>query len=116
MTAAEIAECLAMPLSTVSAGLKREGVGRRSRLEPLEPPQRYERRARGELVHIDIKKLGRILVPGHAVTGNRRQHAPRTRVGQRDGRLLGTAGWEFVHVAIDDYSRLAYAEVLVDEK
>jgi transposase InsO family protein len=116
MTAAEIAECLAMPVSTVSAVLKREGLGKRSRLEPLEPPNRYERRAPGELVHIDIKKLGRIVVPGHAVTGNRRQHAPRTRVGQPDGRWLGTAGWEFVHVAIDDYSRLAYAEVLVDEK
>ena len=69
----------------------------------------------GELVHIDIKKLGRIVVPGHAVTGNRRQRADRTRVGNA-GRLLGTAGWEFVHVAIDDHSRLAYAEVLPDEK
>jgi transposase InsO family protein len=116
MTAAEIAECLAMPLSTVSAVLKREGLGKRSGLDPLEPTNRYERRAPGELVHIDIKKLGRIVVPGHAITGNRRQRARRTRVGQPDGRLLGTAGWEFVHIAIDDYSRLAYAEVLADEK
>jgi transposase InsO family protein len=115
MTAAEIAEVFSMPLSTVSAVLTREGLGRRSRLEPLEPPNRYERAAPGELVHIDIKKLGRIVVPGHAVTGNRRQRADRTRIGSPGGRLLGTAGWEFVHVAIDDYSRLAYAEVLPDE-
>ena len=116
LTAAEIAECLAMPLSTVSAVLGREGLGKRSRLTPVEPPNRYERRAAGELIHIDVKKLGRILVPGHALTGNRRQHAQRTRIGQPDRRYRGTAGWEFVHVAVDDYSRLAYAEVLADEK
>jgi transposase InsO family protein len=102
-----------MPLSTVSAVLLREGLGKRSRLAPIEPPNRYERRAPGELVHVDIKKLGRILVPGHAVTGNRRQRAERVR---RFGVLRGTAGWEFVHVAVDDFSRLAYAEVLGDEK
>jgi transposase InsO family protein len=116
LTGAEIAECLRMPLSTVSAVLLREGLGKRSRLAPTEPANRYERRAPGELIHIDIKKLGRILVPGHAVTGNRRQHARRTRIGQPDGRYRGTAGWEYVHVAVDDYSRLAYAEVLADEK
>jgi len=115
MTGAEIAEILLMPLSTVSAVLSREGLGKRSRLTPIEPPNRYERQAPGELVHIDIKKLGRIVVPGHAVTGNRRQRADRTRIGSPTGRPLGTAGWEFVHVAIDDYSRLAYAEVLGDE-
>jgi transposase InsO family protein len=116
LTAAEIAECLQMPVSTVSAVLLREGLGKRSRLAPVEPANRYERSAPGELIHIDIKKLGQIVVPGHAVTGNRRQHAQRTRIGRPDGRLLGTAGWEFVHVAVDDYSRLAYAEVLADEK
>jgi transposase InsO family protein len=115
MTGAEIAEILLMPLSTVSAVLAREGLGKRSRLMPIEPPNRYERKAPGELVHIDIKKLGRIVVPGHAVTGNRRQRADRIRVGSPTGRPVGTAGWEFVHVAIDDYSRLAYAEVLPDE-
>jgi transposase InsO family protein len=115
MTAAEIAEVLAMPLSTVSAVLLREGLGKRSRLAPPEPANRYERRRAGELVHIDIKKLGRITVPGHAVTGNRRQRADRTRVGSPTGRPVGTAGWEFVHVAVDDHSRLAYAEVLRDE-
>jgi transposase InsO family protein len=108
MTAAEIAECLSMPLSTVSAVLKREGLGKRSRLDPPEPPNRYERRAPGELVHIDIKKLGRILAPGHRVIGDRRF--------QRRPGGKGIAGWEFVHVAIDDYSRLAYAEVLTDER
>jgi transposase InsO family protein len=111
LTGAEIAECLEMPLSTVSAVLLREGMGKRSRLAPVEPPNRYERRAPGELIHVDIKKLGRIVVPGHALTGNRRQRARRT-----GSRRVGTAGWEFVHVAVDDYSRLAYAEVLADEK
>jgi transposase InsO family protein len=115
LTGAEIAECLTMPLSTVSAVLLREGLGKRSRLAPIEPPNRYERRAPGELIHVDIKKLGRIVVPGHAVTGNRRQRAPRLHPTHR-GPQISTAGWEFVHVAVDDYSRLAYAEVLSDEK
>jgi transposase InsO family protein len=114
MTGAEIAECLGMALSTVSGILTRIGLGKLGRLG-LEPARRYERARPGELIHIDIKKLGRIQVMGHAVTGNRAQHARRTRVGN-DGRLLGTAGWEFVHVAIDDATRLAYVEVLTDEK
>ena len=114
-TAAEIAEALQMALSTVSAVLRREGLGKRSRLSPPEPPNRYERRTPGELVHIDIKKLGRIVVPGHAITGNRRQRASSTRVRSPTGRSIGTAGWEFVHVAVDDHTRLAYAEVLPDE-
>jgi transposase len=115
MTAAEIAEILEMALSTVSRWLQRIGLGRLSRLEPPEPPNRYERRRAGELVHVDVKKLGRIQVPGHRVTGNRRQHARRTRIGNQ-GRKLGTAGWEFVHVCVDDATRLAYAEVLPDER
>jgi transposase InsO family protein len=110
----EIAELLGMPLSTVSGVLKRIGMGRLGRLG-LEPARRYERAWPGELIHIDIKKLGRIQVPGHRVTGNRRQRARRTRIGNH-GRYLGTAGWEYVHVAIDDATRLAYAEVLTDEK
>jgi transposase len=93
MTAAEIAECLSMPLSTVSAVLLREGLGKRSRLARAEPPNRYERRRPGELVHIDIKKLGRIIVPGHAITGNRRQRAGSTRVGSPTGaRSASPAG------------------------
>src|ERR1700680_4857788 len=114
MTAAEIAEVLVMALSTVSAVLRRIGLGKRSRLSPPEPPNRYERRRPGELVHVDIKKLGRILRPGHRVTGDKRSHTKNTYTP--DGRRIGDAGWEFVHVAIDDHSRLAYAEVLGDEK
>jgi transposase len=114
MTGAEIAECLGMALSTVSGTLRRIGMGKLGRLG-LEPAERYERSRPGELLHIDVKKLGRIQVPGHRVTGNRAQRATRTRVGN-DGRLLGTVGWEFVHVCIDDATRLAYAEVLDDEK
>jgi transposase InsO family protein len=115
MTAAEIAEVLGMALSTVSRWLRRIGLGKRSRLEPPEPPNRYERSRPGELVHLDVKKLGRIQVPGHRVTGNRRVHARRTEVGT-PGRKRGTAGWEFCHVCVDDATRLAYAEVLPDEK
>ena len=108
MTAAEIAEILRLPLSTVSLWLKRIGLGKRSRLEPPEPPNRYERRHPGELVHVDIKMLGRIRGAGHRVTGSRASQK-RTR---REGRLRGVAGWEYVHVMVDDHSRLAYAEVL----
>ena len=103
MTAAEIAEVLAMPLSTVSAVLTRIGLGKRSRLEPLEAPNRYERAEPGELLHVDVKKLGRIAAAGHRVTGSRR--------GQAKG-----IGWEYVHVCVDDATRLAYVEVLEDEK
>lgn len=113
MTAAEIAECLGMATSTVSAVLKRIGLGKLSRLDPLEPPNRYERRHPGELLHIDIKKLGKINGgAGHRVTGHRRnQNATR-----RQRRKGAPAGWEFVHVCVDDATRLAYAEVLPDEQ
>jgi transposase InsO family protein len=114
MTGAEIAETLDMALSTVSGILTRIGMGKLGRLG-LEPAQRYQRARPGELIHIDVKKLGRIQVMGHAVTGNRSQRARRTRIGN-NGRFLGTAGWEFVHVAVDDATRLAYVEVLTDEK
>lgn len=110
MTAAEISELLAIPLSTVSLWLKRIGLGKRSKLEPPEPPNRYERRRPGELVHIDIKRLGRIRGAGHRVSGSRASQK-RTR---QQGRLTGVAGWEYVHVLVDDHSRLAYAEVLDD--
>lgn len=109
MTAAEIAEVLGMALSTVSRWLKRIGLGKRSRLRPPEPPNRYERKRPGELIHVDIKKLGRILRPGHRVTGNRRDRFT-------DARGYGVAGWEFVHVCVDDATRLAYVEVLADER
>ena len=104
MTGAEIAFCLA--LSTVSAVLLRIGLGKLSRLEPPEPPNRYERRHPGELIHIDVKKLGRI-----------RGGAGHRMLGRGPGRHGGKgAGWEFVHVCVDDATRLAYVEVLGDEK
>jgi transposase InsO family protein len=112
MTAAEIAEILSLPLSTVSAWLKRLGLGKRSRLDPAEPPNRYERRHPGELVHVDIKRLARISArgAGHRVLGHRAsQYAPRIA-----GRVTRPTGHEYVHVMIDDHSRLVYAEVLDD--
>jgi len=109
MTAAEIAEALEMALSTVSRWLTRIGLGKLSRLAPPEPPNRYERKRPGELIHVDVKKLGRILRPGHRVTGNRRDRFT-------DARGYGVAGWEFVHVCVDDATRLAYVEVLADER
>src|SRR5690349_8360726 len=99
-TGPEIAEALAMPLSTVSGILTRIGMGRLGRLG-LEPVERYERVRPGELIHIDVKKLGRITVPGHRMTGNRRQGGRRTTY-TLDGRRVGDAGWENVHIAIDD--------------
>ena len=114
MTAAEIAETLTMPLSTVSVVLRRQGLGRLGRIG-LEQPVRYERSRPGELVHIDVKRLGRIEGGlGKRVTGLRRHNY--RRVLDAAGRRHLTVGWEYVHVAVDDYSRLAYAEVLPDEK
>ena len=114
MTAAEIAETLAMPLSTVSGILTRLGLGRLGRLG-LEPAVRYQRARPGELVHVDVKKLGRIVGgAGWRVRGGAR-HYNRTFT-DKDGHRRTTVGYEFVHVAVDDYSRLAYAEVLPDEK
>jgi transposase InsO family protein len=114
MTAAEIAETLAMPLSTVSGILTRIGMGRLGRLG-LEPAVRYERSRPGELVHVDVKKLGRIVGgAGWRVRGGA-QHYNRTFT-DRDGHRRTTVGYEYVHIAIDDYSRLAYAEILPDEK
>jgi transposase len=110
MTAAEIAETLAMPLSTVSGILTRIGLGRLGRVG-LEQPCRYERSRPGELIHIDVKKLGRIRGLGYRISGSRAWQA-KTR---RQGRLRDVHGWEYVHVAVDDYSRLAYAEVLDEE-
>jgi transposase InsO family protein len=110
MTGAEIAETLAMPLSTVSAVLGRIGLGKLSGLEPPEPPNRYERRRPGELVHVDVKKLGRISGgAGHRVTGDRRRQGSSSHSAR-------ATGWEYVHVCVDDATRLAYVEVLEDEK
>jgi len=112
MTAAEIAEVLELPLSTVSVWLRRIGLGKRSRLAPPEPPNRYERRHTGELVHVDIKRLARISVrgAGHRVLGHRQSQYSR----RIDGRQTRFTGHEFLHVMIDDHSRVAYAEMLDD--
>jgi transposase InsO family protein len=115
MTAAEIAETLAMPLSTVSVVLRRNGVGKLGRIG-LEQPVRYERSRPGELVHIDVKKLGRIKGgAGKRWRDGKYQHYNSQRTDAA-GNRRHTVGWEYVHVAVDDYSRLAYAEVLLDEK
>lgn len=109
-TGAEIAETLGMAHSTVSGILTRIGMGKLGRLG-LEPAQRYERARQGELVHIDVKKLGRIARPGHAVLGG-----GSARAAKGYHRKAHNLGWEFVHIAIDDATRLAYVEVLGDEK
>jgi len=94
MTGAEIALCLGMALSTVSAVLLRVGLGKLSRLEPPEPPNRYERRHAGELLHVDVKKLGVITGAGHRITGRRDSQNANRRARRRGARK----GWEFVHV------------------
>ena len=115
MTAPEIAETLAMPLSTVSGILTRIGMGRLGRLG-LEPAVRYERSRPGELVHIDVKKLGRIEGgAGKRWRDSAKQHYTGSYTDAA-GMRRGKAGWEYVHIAVDDHSRLAYAEVLPDEK
>jgi transposase InsO family protein len=113
-TGPEIAELLQMPLSTVSGILTRIGMGRLGRLG-LEPGERYERERPGELVHIDVKKRGRIVGgAGKRVTGAGQRYTGSYT--DAAGRRRGKAGWDFVHIAIDDATRLAYAEVLPDEK
>jgi DNA-binding transcriptional ArsR family regulator len=114
MTAAEIAEVLKMALSTVSRWLARIGLGKRGALEPPEPPNRYERKRPGEPIHVDVKKLGKISArgAGHRVTGNRKS---QFELGSGAKRRRKT-GWEFVHVCVDDATRLACVEVLPDEK
>ncbi len=114
MTAVEIAEVLGMAVSTVSAILTKRGMGTLGRLG-LERPRRYERSRPGELVHVDVKKLGRIAGgAGWRVRGGPQHYNPAFT--DKDGHRRNTVGWEFVHIAVDDHSRLAYAEVLVDEK
>jgi transposase InsO family protein len=102
-TSTRIAAELDLATSTVCAVLKRLGLNRLSKLEPPEPPNRYCRRHPGELVHVDVKKLGRFNRPGHRVTG------------RGPGNHNYRPGWEAVHVCVDDTSRLAYVEVLGDE-
>lgn len=103
LTGLEIADTLRLAVSTVSLWLRRLGLGRLRSLEPKPVVVRYERKNPGELLHLDTKKLGRIDGVGHRIHGNRRK------------RKRGI-GWEFLHVCIDDATRVAYAEVLPDEK
>ena len=104
-----------MALSTVSGILTRIGMGKLGRLG-LEPAQRYERARPGELIHIDVKKLGRIQGgAGKRSPAIKRRHYNATRT-DAEGATATTVGWEFVHVCIDDATRLAYVEVLADEK
>jgi transposase InsO family protein len=113
-TGSEIAELLDRPLSTVSGILTRIGMGKLGRLG-MEPANRYERQRPGELIHIDVKKLGRIVGgAGKRVRGGRQHYTGSFT--DAAGTRRGKAGWECVHIAIDDATRLAYAEVLPDEK
>ena len=98
-----IATYVGVSKATVSRVLRRAGLSRLSDLRPVEPVQRYEREAPGDLLHIDIKKLGRFDSAGHRVTGDRR--------GQSRG-----AGWDFVFVAVDDHSRIAFTQIYPDER
>ena len=102
-TGQRIAQQTGLSRATVSRILRRAKLSRMRDLEPRPPVQRYEHASAGDLLHLDIKKLGRILRPSHRVTGNRRDS-------------VGGAGWEYVHVAIDDHSRIAFSAIYQDEK
>jgi len=104
-TGKQIAAATGVSPATVSRILRRAGLSRLRDLEPAAPVRRYQRQHPGELIHLDIKKLGRFDSPGHRVTGS--------RVGQSKSRGIG---WEFVHVCIDDASRVAFSQILPDEK
>jgi len=96
--------------ATVSRVLKRAGLSRLKDLEPVEPVRRYERATPGEIIHLDIKKLGRFERTGHRITGDRRgQSGPRAR-------KAGGYGWEYVHVCIDDHSRVSFSQIYPNEK
>jgi transposase InsO family protein len=108
-TGKQIAAQLGISPATVSRILKRRGLNRLQALEPAEPIRRYERQHPGELIHVDIKKLGKIDGVGHRITGD--------RTGQSNKRSRGEGpGWEYVHVCIDDASRIAFVQVMPDEK
>lgn len=103
LTIRAVAQSVNAPASTVRRALASAGLSRLPPLEPPKPIQRYEREAPGDLLHLDIKKLGRIIRPGHRMTGNPRDH-------------ISGAGWECVQVAIDDHSRVAFSQAYPDER
>ena len=105
MPGTEIAATVGVSAATVSRVLKRLGLSKLSALEPAEPPRRYERDLPGEMIHIDIKKLGKFNQVGHRITGD--------RTGQSNSRGVG---WEYVHVGIDDASRLAFSKIMKTER
>src|SRR5438105_4801630 len=109
LTGALIAKHTGLSPATVSRILRRSGLNRLKALDPPEPVRRYEREHPGELIHLDIKKLGKIDGVGHRITGDRRGQSNRRGRGQG-------LGWEFVHVCIDDASRIAFSRVMKDEK
>jgi transposase len=112
-TGKQIAQVTGVSPATVSRVLKRLGLSRMRDLQPREPIRRYEREYPGELIHLDIKKLGRFERVGHRITGDRtRQSSTR---GRRQGQSWGV-GWEYAHVCIDDASRIAFSQILPDEK
>ena len=103
LSSLEIAFSLSLPVSSVTLELRRLKLNKLSGLEPKPPVVRYEYKAPGEMIHLDVKKLGRIDGVGHRITGDR-------------SRRQRGAGWEYLHVCVDDHSRLAYSELLPDEK
>jgi transposase InsO family protein len=112
-TGKQIAADLSVSPATVSRILRRLGLNRMRDLEPAEPVRRYERQHPGDMIHIDIKKLGRFNQVGHRMTGDRTRQSSRR--GTRQGKAWGV-GWEYVHVCIDDNSRVAFSQILPDEK
>lgn len=109
-TGAHIARHSGVSPATVSRVLKRTGLSRLKDLQPAEPVRRYEWKAPGDMIHIDIKKLGRFERTGHRITGD------RTGQSNRRGRKQGGYGWEYLHVCVDDHSRLAFTQIHPDEK
>lgn len=109
-TGKHIAKQTGVSPATVSRVLKRAGLSRLKDIEPAEPVRRYEREAPGDMIHLDIKKLGRFERTGHRITGDRR------RQSQPRARKTGGYGWEYVHVCVDDHSRLSFSQIHPDEK
>jgi transposase InsO family protein len=105
MPGKEIAATVGVSAATVSRVLKRLGLSKLSALEPAQPPRRYQREQPGEMIHIDIKKLGKFNQIGHRITGDRK--------GQSNSRGVG---WEYVHVCIDDASRVAFSKIMKTER